>query len=320
MRRVLLGWTAVVMLSGLRPAGAGYTEILDSPDALDERNLVGTNPYPGNPGTSLLQLLYGEKNLHRVNDSLDQLWYYPGGGAASVSTVAGYNRTPVECGFFGSSGVGPFESLLTLSAYSPDLILGDVDTDGAVTMRDGIDVLDYLFASGDPLASECAADVNGDAALNLADPVTILERLFGSPPDEFWTDAPDWHAYCPLRQQSAPLGASQTGTLFALGYRSDAGTFSSRQQDNPRRVDHMVTYEIVGDVGHPGNVVGSYVVAWEGGLAGGDRDYQDTVLELHGVAPVPEPSALVLVATGAAVLLGLAWRGRKPRTPGRFLR
>lgn len=53
---------------------------------------------------------------------------------------------------------------------------------------------------------------------------------------------------------------------------------------------------------------GSYLLGWEDlPLAGGDDDYQDSILEVSGVTPVPEPAtlisgALLLLAFGASTL------------------
>jgi hypothetical protein len=63
----------------------------------------------------------------------------------------------------------------------------------------------------------------------------------------------------------------------------------------------MVTFLITG-----GASKGNYVIAWEDFNNLGDKDYNDFVIEVSGVKPVPEPatmliSALTLIGGGAFV-------------------
>lgn len=112
-----------------------------------------------------------------------------------------------------------------------------------------------------------------------------------------------------------------TGSIFTLGLRSTAiddqtTIYSSRNVDNPDMADHMVTFEIVRDTGHPQNTIGNYVIAWEDS-DGFDNDFNDVVVEVSGLQPVPEPEAWTLALIGIGVLLAgaLASRVRPARRP-----
>lgn len=55
---------------------------------------------------------------------------------------------------------------------------------------------------------------------------------------------------------------------------------------------------------------GNYVIGWEDLDFRGstDKDYNDLVVEIHGAAPVPEASTLMLFGSGLSGLLFLARR------------
>jgi hypothetical protein len=84
---------------------AALTTILDSPDQFNEPNLIGVNPFPFNPNPSILQTLYGESNLRRVNDSHDVAFRHTG-SQASVKAVARFNNPSIEERFTYSSPSG----------------------------------------------------------------------------------------------------------------------------------------------------------------------------------------------------------------------
>jgi hypothetical protein len=74
---------------------ATLTIIADSPDQHNEPNLLGVNPFPGNPNPSVLETLYGESNLRRIDDSLDIAFKHTG-NQASVKAVARFNNPSLE--------------------------------------------------------------------------------------------------------------------------------------------------------------------------------------------------------------------------------
>jgi hypothetical protein len=56
----------------------------------------------------------------------------------------------------------------------------------------------------------------------------------------------------------------------------------------------MVTFEIIGNDGHPNNAIGSFVVGFEY-FPADDLDFQDVVYELSGVTALPEPTTSALL-------------------------
>ena len=93
--------------------------------------------------------------------------------------------------------------------------------------------------------------------------------------------------------------------------RGNKKLFSSDPNDNVYCVwfhcsgpyDHMVSWLIT-----DGEFAGDYVLAWEDLKRLGDRDYNDLVVRVSGVSPVPVPSALWLFGSGILGLVVVARR------------
>ena len=75
---------------------------------------------------------------------------------------------------------------LAAQECAPAFQRGDVNSDGAVNLADGLGILNFLFRDGESARPGCmdSADSNDSGAVNIADPVFIFQYLFspGAPP------------------------------------------------------------------------------------------------------------------------------------------
>jgi len=91
---------------------------------------------------------------------------------------------------------------------------------------------------------------------------------------------------------------------FYLGTATN-GIFYSETGRNTDGVDHMYAYGPLG-----GDFQGDHLIAWEDLINGQDRDYQDLVVKLQDIVPVPVPlpTAFWLLGSGMIGLAGVARR------------
>jgi hypothetical protein len=217
-------------------AAAAYTPIYDA-HHLDEPSLIGVNPFPGHISPSVLETLYGEANLRRVDDRYD-IAFRHSGVEATVTIVAHFG---------GRGGM----ALFFLPNRQP------------------------LVLNPNLITSFVAPSVGG---YRPAVPAGVI-----------------------------PL--AESGLVFGL--QANSSGFSDPAL-NQFAFDRLVTFEVIGNVGRPDNVVGNYVLAWDL-PTNRDGDYQDVVYEISGARPIPEPSSCLSLATAILAFL----RVRRPlRRPG----
>lgn len=230
MHSGLLLWLVAFSLLASQSSSvlAAFTPIGDSPDRHDEPNLIGVNPFPNNPNPSVLETLYGEHNLLRIDDAGDVAFFHTG-VEANVKAVARF------------SSIGYRLWLLPNRTGQQDFLF---------------DVIRGATISGP-------------------------------------------QGYVLPTQGSGKIARANSGPVFGLKFDSYA---RSDPRLNNSGYDQLATFQIVGNAGHPNNVIGNLVLAWEASPLN-DIDFQDMVYEISGVVPVPEPAGWILASSSLVCVI-----------------
>jgi Domain of unknown function (DUF4114)/PEP-CTERM motif len=213
----------------------------------------------------------------------------------------------------------------TINGGSLQTILNNITDDGSSSIdvqADQVALDQYwtLTASGGSVATmiiELAgyADFNAFGVYDAANPSSKVTLFSG-------VAASGDQALLSIKSSGAVyVNFANTGVVFQsknFGYflSGPGGLFYSDGALNSDQLDHMVAFQGQGDaVTLPGYNSGTwspneYVLGWED-VAFGDNDFDDMVVMVESVEPVPEPATFGLMGLG---LIGLGFFARRKKT------
>lgn len=182
------------------------------------------------------------------------------------------------------------------------------------------EILDNLYGLSNLVRVEDTGDngtdilwPNSGATVNARAKFTTDRMAFGYLPGSSGTAYENLftaRSYGYLSGLTAAVSPTLSGNVFRFAMRPRTDLiWSSNPFDNDGGMDQMITFRITGSGGEKNNQIGSYVLAWEQDSWLGDRDYNDLIVEVSGVSPVPEPATLTLFGLGLAGFAG--WRVRR---------
>ena len=101
---------------------------------------------------------------------------------------------------------------------------------------------------------------------------------------------------------TVPFHSHNANFVWALN-PSGAPMWTSQPNSAIDGFDHMVTWYIADNDGINDHLTGTFVLAWEDLYGGGDRDFNDLVVEVH-ITQVPLPGSFWILSSGFISLVG----------------
>ena len=198
---------------------------------------------------------------------------------------------------------------------SADTYVAPYGSDGATTGLTTI--LDTIYGVGNYAR---VADVSDNTWWQIAGPGgATVEAKYAGNGNDLWTattgGALDKLVVMGVAGLTGTIAPSVNPFLFADvttggSLSGSGGKYFVSDAELNKGEDHMVTFKLIGSYGilHPD----TYVIAWEDlQYSGSDKDFNDLVVEVSGVKPVPDGGLTVALLGGAVALIGAF--GRKLR-------
>jgi hypothetical protein len=187
------------------------------------------------------------------------------------------------------------------------LAQADFTTIGSSSEPSIYSIMDYLYGSGNYTRINDSFDQvwvkSGSATADAMAKYAGYSQYFGYVDSNGFTIKITSSASGYITMDPVPMNPNG---FFAFandpnGVNVDPPRWSSMISANQDGLDHMITFRLSN---------GNYAVVWDDEYNGGDRDFNDFVVEVSGVKPVPEPATMILLGTG---LMGLCYMRRRQK-------
>ncbi|HDS00709.1 MAG TPA: hypothetical protein ENO22_01625 [candidate division Zixibacteria bacterium] len=157
--------------------GLAMLAIVDGIPVIDDTVEIETSEWNGEDG------LWHELSIELIGDQIyglrdDKVLF-----EAADSRILNYTHT----GHLEISGLSAqlcFDDISFVSLVQPPVLCGDANNDNSVNVSDAVNIINFVFAGGNPPNPYEAGDTNCDGTANVSDAVWIINYVFvgGSAP------------------------------------------------------------------------------------------------------------------------------------------